>query len=102
MMVARHARFCLMVAQPTPMGVHDLGLALEMAQRASVPTGIVINRSTVRGDALVRDLARTRNVAILGAVPEDAVIADSSRSLEATGREALFSGIWQKLRKACA
>ncbi len=102
MMVVRHARFCLLVAQPTPMGVHDLALALEMAQRASVPTGIVINRSTARGDALVRDLARARNVAILGTVPEDAAIANPSRNLEATGREALFLGIWQSIRKACA
>lgn len=102
MMVARRAQFCLMVAQPTPMGVHDLSLALEMAQRAGVPSGIVINRSTIRGDTMVRDLARTRNVEILGTVPEDAAIADPSRSIKSTGYEDVFTKIWQNIQKACA
>jgi MinD superfamily P-loop ATPase len=99
MLVARRANRCLLVAQPTPMGVHDLELAMEMLARLSIPTGIVINRSTVRGDALVERLAQAKGVAILGRIPEDPRIADASLSLERTGHGELFGGLWRALKE---
>jgi len=99
MLVSRHATACLLVAQPTPMGVHDLELAVEMLGRLSIPTGIVINKSTARGDALVERLARSKGIPVLGRIPEDDRIGDATQSLEGTGHQALFRKLWQDLKE---
>lgn len=99
MLVARRANRCLLVAQPTPMGVHDLELAVEMLGHLSIPTGIVINRSTARGDVLVETLARSKGLPILGRIPEDDRIGDATQSLEATGHQGLFHTLWRDLKE---
>ncbi|MDO9549479.1 MAG: ATP-binding protein [Methanoregula sp.] len=36
---------CILVTESTPFGLHDLRLAVDVAARLGIPTGIVINRS---------------------------------------------------------
>ena len=98
MLVARRASRCLLVAQPTPMGVHDLELAIEMLGRLSIPTGIVINRSVPRGDALVERLASSKGLPVLERIPEDDRISDASLSLDRTGHRELFHALWRDLK----
>lgn len=102
MLVARRSAFCLLVAQPTPMGVHDLELVLEMTERLELPRAIVINRSHPRGDALVEEVARRRWVPILGRIPEDPAIADAGLDLAATGHAELFRALWNSLKEVRA
>lgn len=102
MLVARRSAFCLLVAQPTPMGVHDLELVLEMTERLEHPRAIVINRSHPRGDALVEEVARRRWVPILGRIPEDPAIADAGLDLAATGHAELFRALWNSLKEVRA
>jgi len=41
----RGADFLLLVTEPTPFGLHDLKLAVEVAHELQIPTGVVINRA---------------------------------------------------------
>jgi MinD superfamily P-loop ATPase len=40
----RGADFLLLVTEPTPFGLHDLKLAVEVARELRIPTGVVLNR----------------------------------------------------------
>ncbi len=48
----KDADFCLLVTEPTPFGLNDLILAVEMAREMDVTTGVVINRSDIGDDAV--------------------------------------------------
>jgi MinD superfamily P-loop ATPase len=40
----RGSDFVLLVTEPTPFGLHDLKLAVEVARELGIPTGVVVNR----------------------------------------------------------
>lgn len=49
----RGADVALLVTEPTPFGLHDLRLAVEVARdELGLPVGVVINRAAVRGAAV--------------------------------------------------
>lgn len=72
----RGADFCLLVAQPTPFGLHDLGLALEVTRTLGVPRGVLLNRTGV-GDDKAERMCREADVEILLRIPFDRSIAEA-------------------------
>jgi len=42
--------FCLLVTEPTPFGLNDLILAVEVLRKMKIPFGVVINRSDLGND----------------------------------------------------
>jgi MinD superfamily P-loop ATPase len=71
----RGADFVLMVTEPTPFGLHDLRLAVEVARdELGLPVGVVINRDGV-GDRGVEDYCAAENIPILMRIPLDRRIA---------------------------
>jgi len=48
----RGSDFCLLVTEPTPFGLHDLTLAVELTRDLAIPCGVVINRCGVGDDAV--------------------------------------------------
>ncbi len=73
----RGADFVLMVTEPTPFGLHDLRLAVEVARdELGLPVGVVINRDGV-GDQGVDEYCATENIPILMRIPLDRRIAEA-------------------------
>lgn len=72
----RGADYVLLVTEPTPFGLNDLRLAVEMTRELDLPFGIVINRSDV-GDERVREYADGEGVPVLLEIPEDRRIAEA-------------------------
>ncbi|MBU0492867.1 MAG: ATP-binding protein [Chloroflexi bacterium] len=73
----RGADFALMVTEPTPFGLHDLRLAVEVARgELGLPVGIVVNRDGV-GDAGVDEYAAAEGIPILTRIPLDRRIAEA-------------------------
>lgn len=68
--------FCLLVTEPTPFGLHDLRMAMDVAQEVGVPSGVVINRSGSR-DSLIEDECRKRSIPVLLKIPLDRRIAEA-------------------------
>ncbi len=73
----RGADLVLMVTEPTPFGLHDLRLAVEVARdELGLPVGVVINRDGV-GDHSVDDYCAAESIPILMRIPLDRRIAES-------------------------
>ncbi len=70
------ADFLLLVAEPTPFGIHDLELALQLGEALGKKTAVVINRSDL-GDGGVDELITKWKVPVLGRIPFDRSVAES-------------------------
>lgn len=70
------ADFCLLVTEPTPFGLHDLELMVEVLEKLGLPAAVVINRAVV-GDAGVPAFCRRRRLPILMEIAQDRRIAES-------------------------
>ncbi|BHH84581.1 ATP-binding protein [Desulforhopalus sp. 52FAK] len=68
--------FVLMVTEPTPFGLHDLKLAVEAVKVLGIPSGLVINRSDLGDDSVVR-YAAEENIPVLLEIPFDRKIAEA-------------------------
>lgn len=70
------ADFVLLVSEPTPFGLHDLSLAVEMLHVLNLPCAAILNRSDV-GDNRVEEYCRLHGIDILMRIPEDRKIAEA-------------------------
>ena len=70
------SEFCLLVTEPTPFGLSDLRLAVEVMERMAVPCGVVINRSG-DGDEATKSFCTSKNLPLLGRIPFDRRIAEA-------------------------
>ncbi|MDD5596068.1 MAG: ATP-binding protein [Candidatus Omnitrophica bacterium] len=68
--------FCVLVTEPTPFGLNDLILAVEVLRKLQIPFGVVINRSDI-GDGKVEDYCRNENIPVLMKIPFSREIAVS-------------------------
>jgi MinD superfamily P-loop ATPase len=68
--------FCLLVTEPTPFGLNDLRLAVEMLRKLDIPFGVVINCADI-GDDEVGKYCEAEDVPILMTIPWDRSIAES-------------------------
>jgi MinD superfamily P-loop ATPase len=70
----RGSDFCLLVTEPTPFGLNDLILAVEMLRILKIPFAVAINRSDV-GDDKVDDYCNREDIPILIKIPMDRDLA---------------------------
>lgn len=66
----------LLVTEPTPFGLYDLTLAVEMVRAMGVPFGVVINRADA-GDDRVRHYCDRQRIAVLAEIPDSRAVAES-------------------------
>ena len=79
----RGADLVLLVTEPTPFGLHDLCLAVQVARdELGLPVGLVINRASV-GDAGVDTYCTAENIPILMRIPLDRRIAEAISNSQA-------------------
>jgi len=72
----RGADYVLLVTEPTPFGLHDLKLAVEMVRVLRLPFGVVINRADA-GDDRTRAYCKEEGIAILAEIPDDREVAQA-------------------------
>jgi len=70
--------FCVLVTEPTPFGLNDLILTVEVLRKLKIPFGVVINRSDI-GDSKVQNYCLKENIRVLMKIPfsKDIVISYS-------------------------
>jgi MinD superfamily P-loop ATPase len=66
---------CLLVTEPTPFGLNDLSLAVEVARKLGLPCGVIINRAEVGGEK-IEQYCGEQNIPILLKIPLDRKIAE--------------------------
>lgn len=67
--------FVILVTEPTPFGLNDLSLAVEVVRKLGMPYGVVVNRSDL-GDKKVDDYCEEENIPVLMRIPFDRKIAE--------------------------
>lgn len=72
----RGSDFVLLVTEPTPFGLHDLRLAVDMIRELAIPFGVIVNRMGV-GDDRVHRFCRKQEIPILLEIPDDRRIAEA-------------------------
>ena len=72
----RDADYVLLVTEPTPFGLNDLRLAVEMIRQLGVRHGVAINRAD-SGDARVRNYCAAEKIPILLEIPDDRRVAEA-------------------------
>jgi MinD superfamily P-loop ATPase len=60
--------YCILVTEPTPFGLYDLGLAIEVVNELGVPAGIVINKDDGSSGS-IGAYASEHNIPILMRIP---------------------------------
>lgn len=70
------ADMVLLVTEPTPFGLNDLMLAVEMVRALKIPFGVVVNRLG-SGDDRVHTYCAQENIPILLEIPDDRKIAEA-------------------------
>lgn len=70
----RDSDFCVLVTEPTPFGLNDLVLAVNMVRELEIPCGVVINRHGV-GNGKVEDYCYLEGLPVLLTIPMDIEIA---------------------------
>ena len=66
--------FCILVTEPTPFGLNDLALVVEVLKKLEIPFGVVINRSGMGNDK-VDFYCQENHIPILLQIPFDREIA---------------------------
>ena len=62
------ADFVLLVTEPTPFGLHDLKLAIQMVEELGLPSGVVINRDGI-GNSPIEEFCNEHGLPILMRIP---------------------------------
>lgn len=96
--------FLVLVTEPTPAGLHDLEIAIEVAKDMEIPFGIIINRSDV-GDDCIERLIEKNDYTLLLKIPHSKEIYQLySRGLPLISASdkytELFSTLWSNIMEA--
>ncbi len=95
--------FVLLVTEPTPFGVNDLEIAVDMLKELCIPHAVVINRH-VPGYTLARDFCKAKDIKIMAEIPDDRRVAEAySRGMlphsAVPGYRELFEGLLNAVMK---
>ena len=64
----KESDFCVLVTEPTPFGLNDLILAVEVLRKLKIPFGVVINRSDL-GDEKTDEYCESGKIPVLMRIP---------------------------------
>jgi MinD superfamily P-loop ATPase len=67
--------YCILVTEPTPFGLHDLKITVQVLKDLEVPMGVIINRAGI-GDQKVYDYCQKENIPVLLEIPFSKKIAE--------------------------
>lgn len=60
--------FCILVTEPTPFGLNDLILAVEVLRKLKIPFGVIVNRSDL-GNKKTDEYCSKENIPVLMRIP---------------------------------
>jgi MinD superfamily P-loop ATPase len=66
--------YCILVTEPTPFGLHDLKITVQVLKDLEVPMGVVVNRAGI-GDTKVYEYCKKENIPLLLEIPFSKKIA---------------------------
>jgi len=93
--------YAVIVSEPTPFGVSDMKMVVEMLRQMKIPFGLIINKSGL-GDEEIYHYCKDENIEILGEIPFDKKIAELYAhgeifSVSIPKYKDLFNNIYKKI-----
>jgi MinD superfamily P-loop ATPase len=67
--------YAVLVTEPTPFGLHDLKIAVELVRKMAIPAGIVINKADPE-NSLIEDFCQNTGIPVLMKIPFSRAIAE--------------------------
>ncbi|MDA3822144.1 MAG: hypothetical protein PF450_05970, partial [Bacteroidales bacterium] len=71
--------YVVLVAEPTPFGLHDLSLMVDLLSEVKKPHGVIINKAGI-GTKDIYTYLEEKNVEILGEIPFSIPLAEAYSS----------------------
>jgi len=68
--------FTIVVTEPSPFGLHDLKMVIEMLNEIEQPFAVVINRAEADSDYLIEDYCQEEGIKIMLKIPFSRKIAE--------------------------
>jgi len=70
----KNSDFCILVTEPTPFGLNDLEISVEVLKNLGIPYAVIINRDGI-GDSSVQEFCDSNSIKVLEKIPNDIRIA---------------------------
>jgi len=71
----RGSDFLILVTEPTPFGLHDLSMAIDVVKELRVPFGVIVNRAGIGDDGIIK-YCQKHAITILMEIPFSRRIAE--------------------------
>jgi len=94
----KNADKCVLVTEPTPFGLYDLKLAVELLRKLKKEFFIVINKFENENN-IISEYCKNENIAIIGKIPYDANIARMYSNGELLISNQKYKNIFEELLK---
>lgn len=99
----KDADYCILVAEPTVFGVHNLNMVYELVKLFDKPHGVVLNKC-VEGENPAEKFCMEKGINILERIPFDNELGTLNSNARIAAREsqkyqAMFSSLLQKVNK---
>ena len=93
----------VLVTEPTPFGLHDLRLAVDMVRELGLPAGVVVNRAG-SGDHRVQGFCAQAGLPILAELPDDRRVAEAYARGELASQalpeyRERFEDLWRRIAR---
>ncbi|NHJ47705.1 MAG: (4Fe-4S)-binding protein [Asgard group archaeon] len=69
--------YCILVTEPTPFGLYDLKIAVEVVRLLKVPFGVIINKYGMVKSTIIEDFCKQEDIEILLKIPFERKIAEA-------------------------
>lgn len=96
----RNMDYVVLVTEPTPFGLNDMLLSIDLINELKIPFGVIINRSDI-GDDEVKKYCFKENIEILAEIPNSREVAElySRGEMIAENMESYYNDIVKILKK---
>lgn len=99
----RDADFCLLVAEPTRFGIHNLNMVYNLVKLFNKPHALVINKD-MEEKGLLEEYCRDRSIRVLASIPYDSEVGlANSKGIIASAQYSkyfnLFSNLNERIEK---
>jgi MinD superfamily P-loop ATPase len=97
----RNADYCILVAEPTIFGLHNLQMVYELVKLFSKPHGVVINKC-LDNENLIEKFCIENKIKVLNKIPFDSDLGMINSDGEIVSRSEKFHGVFSALLQTVA
>jgi MinD superfamily P-loop ATPase len=93
------ADYCIMVAEPTVFGLHNLQLVLELVKLFNKPYGVVINKC-MESENLIETFCIENKIKVLSKIPFESDLGTINSDGEIVAKSEKYNGLFSELLQA--